>query len=113
MNVLLKQYKRPYRDNQVKRVEHFCKINNLTYTNLVINNRYVTFDGWSKLSYENLVNQLIAERYTIQDELAIQRKHHKGANEAEFNEYDEFVEQCKARAKDFIAERERVVNGTN
>ena len=26
-------------------------------------------------------------------------------------QYDEFVEQCKVRAKEFITERERVLNG--
>ena len=106
-----KTYKRPYKTNQVKRVEMYCKQYNLVYANLQIFNGYVTFDGWSNISYEKLVNQLISERYTIQDELAIQRKHSKGVNEDEFNEYYEFVEQCKVRAKEFIAERERVLNG--
>ena len=108
-----KTYKMPYRENQVKRVEMYCKQYNLVYTDLQIFNGYVTFIGYSNITYENLVNQLIAERYTIQDELAIHRKYSKGVNEAEFNEYDEFVEQCKVRAKEFIAERERVLNGTN
>lgn len=75
--------------------------------------KQVDYTYYLPITYENLVNQLIAERYTIQDELAIQRKHSKGVNEAEFNEYDEFVEQCKIKAKQFIAERERVVNGAN
>lgn len=70
----------------------------------------VDYTYYLPITYENLVNQLIAQRYTIQDELAIQRKHSKGVNEAEFNEYYEFVEQCKVRAKEFIAERERVLN---
>lgn len=71
----------------------------------------VYYTVYSNISYEKLVNQLIAERYTIQDELAIQRKHQKGVNDAEFEEYDAYAEECKARAKEFIAERERVLNG--
>ena len=67
----------------------------------------VIFTCYSNLSYEQLVNKLIAERYTIQDELAIQRKHQKGVNKAEFEEYDTYVEECKVRAKEFIAEREK------
>lgn len=105
-----KTYKRPYRENQVKRVEMYCKQYNLVYTNLQIFNGYVTFVGYSNITYENLVNKLVAERYTIQDELAIQRKYKKGVNEIEFEEYDAYVEECKVRAKAFIEERERVLN---
>lgn len=114
MNKLVKHYKKLYKGTNEKisyYVKKFCDFNNLTCTNFVIHDGYVTFDGWSNITYENLVNQLIAERYTIQDELAIQRKHQKGVNDVEFEEYYEFVEQCKIRAKEFIAERESVVNG--
>lgn len=106
---LKKIYKRPYKENITKRVEMFCKQHNLIYTDLQVFNGYVTFVGYSKLPYETIVNKLIAERYTIQDELAIQRKHQKGVNEAEFNEYDMFVEECKAQAKAFINERKKVL----
>lgn len=75
------------------------------------NNRYlVRFKAYSNITYEDLVNKLIAEKYTIQDELAIQRKHQKGINIDEFNEYDAYVESCKAKAKAFIAERDEALN---
>lgn len=105
-----KTYKRPYKQDQVKRVEMYCKMNNLVYTDLVIHDGYVTFTGYSNLPYEQLVNQLVAERYTIQDELAIQRKAYNGLTD-EFYVYNAYVENCKERAKQFIKERESVLNG--
>ena len=113
MNILKKElsFKRAKRTQQ--QIYDFIKtrFSNEIIDNLTIEDDNFSFTIYSKLPYENLVNQLIAERYTIQDELAIQRKHSKGVNEDEFNEYYEFVEQCKVRAKEFIAERERVTNG--
>lgn len=69
----------------------------------------VDYTYYLPITYENLVNRLIAERYTIQDELSIQRKYQRGANTLEFDEYYNFVEQCKTKAKQFIEEREKVV----
>lgn len=109
---LYKTYKRPYRENQVKRVEMYCKQYNLVYTNLTIHDGYVTFDGWSNVTYEQLVNKLVAEKYTIQDELAIQRKAYNGLTD-EFRIYNAFVEECKVKAKQFITERERALNDIN
>lgn len=105
-----KTYKRPYRQDQVKRVERYCKMNNLVYTDLVIHDGYVTFTGYSNLPYEQLVNKLVAEKYTIQEELAIQRKAYNGLTD-EFYVYNAYVENCKERAKQFITEREVVLNG--
>lgn len=104
-----KTYKRPYLKDQVKRVEMYCKTNNLVYTDLVIHDNYVTFTGYSNLPYEQLVNKLVAEKYTIQEELAIQRKTYNGLTD-EFYVYNAFVEECKERAKQFIKERESVLN---
>lgn len=107
-----KTYKRPYSGTleQInKRVEMYCKQYNLVYTNLQLFNGYVTFVGYSNITYDNLVNKLVAERYTIQDELAIHRKYKKGVNEDEFNEFDAYVEECKVRAKEFIQERNKIL----
>lgn len=99
-------------NEQIKEiVTRFANGRNVYVVDLVINNGTTTFTTYSKIDYENLANELIAERYTIQDELAIQRKYSKGVNKDEFNEYYEFVEQCKVSAKEFIAERESAVNG--
>lgn len=105
-----KTYKRPYRKNQLNCVQRYCAMNNLVYTDLVIHDNYVTFTGYSNLPYEQLVNKLVAERYTIQDELAIQRKAYNGLTD-EFYLYNAYVEDCKERVRTFIKERESVING--
>lgn len=47
-------------------------------------------------TYEEKVEQLIREKYTISDELAILRQ--RNSKEDEFVEYYEFCEECKAKA---------------
>lgn len=62
-------------------------------------------DGWLeyvpptsdyKPTYEERVEQLIREKYTISDELAILRQ--RDSKVEEFSEYYEFCEECKAKA---------------
>jgi ribosomal protein L31E len=77
--------------------------------NVVIDDDSFSFTIYSRLPYEQLVNKLIAEKYTIEDELAIHRKYKKGVNEDEFNEFDAYVEDCKAQAKAFVEERNKIV----
>lgn len=48
-------------------------------------------------TYEERVVELIREKYTIDDELAILRQ--RDTKKAEFEEYFEFCEQCKLIAK--------------
>lgn len=50
--------------------------------------------------YPKLVQELINERYSIYDELAIQRQ--RDTKVEEFNEYNEYCESCKARAKEML-----------
>lgn len=107
---LNKTYKRPYRENQVKRVEMYCKLHNLVYTNLTIHDGYVTFDGYSNITYEALVEKLVAEKYSVGEESAIQRKAIMNGITDEFRIYNAYVEECKVKAKQFIAERESVLN---
>ena len=64
-------------------------------------------DGWNKYmlpqtepivpSYEERVEQLIRERYTTNQELAIQRQRETKASE--FEEYFTFCEECKSIAR--------------
>ena len=49
------------------------------------------------MSYEKLVVQLIREKYTLDDELAIQRQ--KETKPDEWSEYFAYCEECKAKAK--------------
>lgn len=50
-----------------------------------------------KPSYGEKVEELIRERYTISDEIAILRQ--RDTKPEEFAEYNAFAEECKAKAK--------------
>lgn len=50
--------------------------------------------------YPNLVQDLIGERYSVYDELAIQRQ--RNTKKAEFNQYNAYCEECKERAKKIL-----------
>lgn len=53
-----------------------------------------------QISYDELVEQLIHERYTFGQEIA--RLRQKDTKPEEFAEYDAYAEQCKARAKQLL-----------
>ena len=65
-------------------------------------------DGWReyilapvepyKPTYEERVEQLIRERYSLNQELAIQRQRETKVDE--FNAYYEYCEECKTKAKE-------------
>lgn len=64
-------------------------------------------DGWEvygpvvepyKPTYEERVEQLIRERYSLNEELAIQRQ--RDTKVDEFNEYYAYCEECKRIAKE-------------
>ena len=51
-------------------------------------------------SYGELVEQLIRKKYTVGAELAILRQ--QNTKFGEFIEYNEYAEQCKAKAKEIL-----------
>lgn len=65
-------------------------------------------DGWKEYvpapvepyvpTYEERVEQLIRERYSLNQELAIQRQ--RDTKVDEFNAYYEYCEECKTKAKE-------------
>ena len=65
-------------------------------------------DGWQEYipapaepcvpTYEERVEQLIRERYSLNQELAIQRQ--RDTKVDEFNAYYEYCEECKTKAKE-------------
>lgn len=65
-------------------------------------------DGWQeyipapvepyKPTYEERVEQLIRERYSLNQELAIQRQ--RDTKPSEFDEYFAYCEECKTKAKE-------------
>lgn len=52
----------------------------------------------SSEEYKQKVRELIAEKYKIEDEIALIRQ--KDTKPNEFAEYDSFVESCKTKAKE-------------
>lgn len=48
--------------------------------------------------YVYRVRELIREKYAIEDELAIQRQRYTDPDK--FNEYNDFCEECKAKARE-------------
>lgn len=54
------------------------------------------------MPYEELVVQLIREKYSLDDELAIQRQ--KETKPDEWSEYFSYCEECKAKAKEMVGE---------
>lgn len=46
------------------------------------------------------VVELVREKYSVSQEFAILRKKMAGLGDEEFNEYNEYVEQCKVKARE-------------
>ena len=90
-------------------VENYAKDFNVHIANLVINNGNVTFTTYSKISYEDLVVKLIRNKYPVNEEFAILRKAINGKT-TEYITYNAYVEECKERAKEFIAERDKALS---
>lgn len=53
-----------------------------------------------QIRYEQLVSDLIRAKYTVDQELAINRQRH--TKPEEFQEYFDFCEQCKQKAHEII-----------
>lgn len=60
--------------------------------------------SYTEEEYKAKVRSLIAMRYTIEDELAIQRQ--KDAKPVQYAEYDAFCEDCKLRAKEALLNKD-------
>ena len=68
-----------------------------------------TIKRYSMITYEDLVVGLIRDRYSVHDECAIIRKRLAGIDtKDQFTQYNEYVEDCKTRAKGFIEERDNI-----
>lgn len=55
---------------------------------------------YTRYEYIEKVKELIKEKYTIEDELALHRQREAKSNE--FAEYSQFCEDCKIRAKELL-----------
>ena len=54
-------------------------------------------DAYDGLSYAGVVSMLIREKYSLDDEIAINRQ--RDTKPQEFSEYFEFCEECKNKAR--------------
>ena len=65
------------------------------------------YEKQPKPEYSDLIVGYIRERYSINDELALQRQWDNNAEKkAEFNEYNDFCDDCKKKARADIEEWE-------
>lgn len=97
-------FKRAKRTPQQIDVFIKTRFSNALISNLVITDDNFSFTIYSKLSYDNLVNELVRERYSVSAELAILRQ--RDTKQDEFNTYNAYVEECKVKAKQFIMQRD-------
>lgn len=71
-----------------------------------------TMPNYTRAEYESKVQELIKEKYSIEDEMCIQRKMLNASRTptalsndsyvSEFIEYNTYVEECKTRAKQIL-----------
>ena len=80
--------------------EQYAKIENgeLTFKDGVL---VEPIKAYPEFYYKKEVERLIALRYDIRDELAIQRQ--KVTKPEEYQEYYDYVEQCKAEVKQMLS----------
>lgn len=67
----------------------------------------VTYTKYSNISYDDLVNGMVRDKYSESEEFAILRKAMNFKGE-EFEEYNAYVESCKLQAKAWINNRDGV-----
>ena len=63
--------------------------------------------GYVYFDYETIVNQAIRDKYTIEQELSIQRQ--RDTKPDEFAEYNAYAEECKAKAKEIWKRQEETI----
>ena len=80
---------RPVTDNELLEIKKIQKIEK----------DKLYYDGFT---YEQKVVALIREKYSIDEELAIQRQ--RETKPEEFNEYNLYCEECKSKAKEMNAD---------
>lgn len=90
-------------------VNNYCNDFKVYYANLIISNGIVSFTTYSKISYDNLVNKLVKEKYSDSAEFAILRKSINNPYNSEYIEYNAYVEECKEIAKEFVEERKFII----
>lgn len=70
--------------------------------------KLVTYHYYRDTSYNDLVHGMIREKYSDSEEFGILRESRTNITE-KFIEYDNYVKDCIAKAKEFIAERDEAI----
>ena len=70
--------------------------------------KHIIYTKYSDISYNDLVNGMVREKYSESEEFAILRKAFTGVTE-EFTSYHVYVEGCKAQAKIWINNRDKLL----
>ena len=117
MNSILNNLSRTYTlerkgrtEEQVnKSIAFRFKDKNLLITKPIFTDTTITFTTYSKISYEALAKKLIAERYSIEDELKLHREERENPYNEEYLEYVRYVKECLARARQWIEERNNML----
>ena len=83
---------------------------------MYVNGTYVEADApeavespYAGMAYEDIAVELIRRRYTINDELAIQRQREEKPEE--FAQYFAYCEACKQKARGYIGETKEADEG--
>ena len=66
-----------------------------------IEKKLVEINNTKQAIYEDTVNTLVRQKYSLSNELAILRQ--RDDKPEEYDEYCDYVEQCKVQAKEIIA----------
>lgn len=81
----------------------------LYISNASIINALVSQLGTVYFDYDEMIDTMVREKYTISQELSIQRQ--RDIKQEEFAEYNAYVESCKSKAKEIWARQESVLAG--
>ena len=71
----------------------------------------VYYTVYSNISYKSLVKKLIRQKYSEEDEYKLHREALINGINEEFLDYNTYVEQCKVQAKEWIENRNKVLEG--
>lgn len=66
----------------------------------------IVYYQYNKIGYEDLVGNLIKEKYSINDQIALIRQ--KDIKKDEYEIFYNFCELCKEQARQYIVERESI-----
>ena len=70
---------------------------------------HITYTKYNMLPYEKIVEGLIKDKYSVEEELCLTNKRINDPLNIEYFEYRKYVEDCKTKARAFIEERKNAI----